>query len=238
MITLYGFGKRIGVEDASPFVVKVDAFLRMTKLEYQNVNDVNNLKKSPKGKLPFITDDQSNELVTVADSESIIAHLTNTYEIELDEFLTDKQKAQAHLITKSLDENLYWCLVYSRWVLENTWPRIKQTFFGEMPFPLKSFIPKLIRKSVMKNLHAQGIGRHSTDEILAIANKSFSALSVLLADQDYIFGSQACSLDAVIYSHLCEFISVDFDNQFNNQAKEYENLVKYCQRFEQRYYSL
>jgi len=236
MITLYGFGKRIGVEDASPFVVKVDAFLRMTKLEYKNVSDFNNLKKSPKGKLPFITDDKTKELVTIADSEDVIDYLTETYQIDLDGFLTDKQKAQGHLITKSLDESLYWCLVYSRWALDNTWPLINQTFFGEMPFPLKTFVPKLIRKSVIKNLYGQGIGRHSAEEILAIANKSFSALSVLLAEQDYIFGAQPCKLDAVIYSHLCEFISVDFDNQFNSQARSYENLVKYCQRFEQRYY--
>lgn len=236
MITLYSFGKRIGVEDASPFVVKVDAFLRMAKLDYQNDADFNNLKKSPKGKLPFITDDNNSDLVTISDSEDILSYLTSTYNIDLDHFLTDKQKAQAHLITKSLDENLYWCLVYSRWALEETWPLISQTFFGAMPFPLKTFVPKLIRKSVIKNLHGQGMGRHSKEEILAIADKSFAALSTLLADQDYIFGSQVCSFDAVIYSHLCEFISVDFDNEFNVQAKKYENLVVYCQRIEQRYY--
>jgi len=236
MITLYGFGKRIGVEDTSPFVVKVDAFLRMAKLEYTGISDFNNLKKSPKGKLPFITDDKNSKLITVADSEDIIDYLTQTYKVDLDSFLTDKQKAKAHLITKSLDESLYWCLVYSRWALDNTWPLINQTFFGEMPFPLKTFVPKLIRKSVIKNLYGQGIGRHSAEEILAIANKSFSAISVLLADQDYIFGEQACRLDAVIYAHLCEFVCVDFDNQFNSQAKQYDNLVRYCQRFEERYY--
>ena len=236
MIKLYGFGQMLGVADASPFVVKVDVFLRMANLDFESESNSKNLKKAPKGKLPFITDNDNNKAVIIADSESIIEYLTNTYRIELDSFLTDEQRAQAHLITKSLDENLYWCLVYSRWVLADTWPLISQTFFGSMPFPLKTFIPKLVRKSVIKNLHGQGLGRHSKDEVLAIADKSFAALSVLLADQDYIFGSQVCRFDAVIYAHICEFISVEFDNEFNTIAKRYDNLVAYCQRIEQRFY--
>ena len=236
MIKLCGFGQALGVPDASPFVVKVDIFLRMTELEFVSNSNPNNLKRSPKGKLPFIVDNSNNKEVTIADSESIIDYLTETYQLTIDDKLTEEQKAQAHLITKSLDENLYWCLVYSRWVLEDTWPLMNQSFFGDMPFPFKTFIPKLIRKSVIKNLHGQGTGRHSTYEIKAIAEKSFSALSVLLADKDYIFGSSICRLDAAIYAHLCEFILVNYDNEFNLLARKYENLVAYCQRIQQRYY--
>ena len=114
MITLYGFGKCFNVMDASPFVVKVDLFMRMANIPCQVKYGAKYLKKSPKGKLPFINDNGT----VVADSDAIITYLTKQYQVTLDAELTPEQKAQAHLITKSLDEGLYWCLVYSRWATD------------------------------------------------------------------------------------------------------------------------
>ena len=236
MIRLYSFGSSFGVMDPSPFVVKVDAFLKMTKLPYEVVEGAHNLKKSPKGKLPFISIQQQAKKLVIADSQNIIEHLTQNHAVTLDDFLTAEQQAQAYLLTKSLDENLYWCLVYSRWMLDEMWPLVNKAFFGAMPAPLRWFVPTLIRKAVKKNLHGQGTGRHSKDEILAIADKTFSALSILLADKDYFYGEQPCSFDATAYSILCQFISVNCDNEFNRKARNYPNLVSYCQRINQQFY--
>ena len=237
MISLYSFGSNFGVMDPSPFVVKVDAFLKMAELPYEVVEGAQNLKKSPKGKLPFIAIKQQAEELVIADSQHIIDHLTQSYAITLDNFLTKEQQAQAYLLTKSLDENLYWCLVYSRWVLEETWPVANKAFFGAMPAPLRWFVPSLIRKAVKKNLHGQGLGRHSKAEILTIADKSFDALSVLLGDNDYFYGEQPCSFDAAAYAILCQFISVTCDNEFNLKARTYTNLVRYCQRIENQFFN-
>jgi glutathione S-transferase len=236
MITLYGFGKHFNVMDASPFVVKVDLFMRMANIPYQAKQGTKYLRIAPKGKLPFI--DDSGKLV--ADSEAIVSYLTKQYQVTLDAELTLEQKAQAYLITKSLDEGLYWCLVYSRWVLDESWPLAQKAFFGKLPAPLRWFIPSVIRRKVKKNIHSQGVGRHSPDEILAMADKSLQSLSTLLADKDFFFGEQHTSFDAAVYSHLCEFISVRFDcgfeNVFTKQAKTYQNLVQFCQRIEDQFY--
>ena len=236
MIRLYSFGSSFGVMDPSPFVVKVDAFLKMAELPYEVKSGAHYLKKSPKGKLPFISIQQQAEEIVVADSQHIIEHLTQNYSVTLDDFLTKEQRAQSYLLTKSLDENLYWCLVYSRWVLAETWPLANKAFFGRMPLPLRWFIPSLVRKSVIKKLHAHGMGRHSQAEILTIADKSFNALSVLLAEQNYFYGAQPSSFDAVAYSILCQFISANCENVFNSKARSYPNLVRYCQRIEQEFY--
>ena len=233
MIKLYGFGKSFGVIDASPFVVKVDLFLRITGLEYKSVNDFGHIKQSPKHKLPFI-DDRG---LKVGDSSEILQYLTNNYNLTLDDFLSVQEKAQAALYSRALDESLYWCIVFSRWVKDDTWPIISQTFFAKMPAPIKWFLPNVIRKDVKKTLYRQGFGRHSEQELLLIADKHFSALSILLADKNYFFGDNICSFDAVLYSHLIQFILVDFDNSFNQQAKQYDNLVKYCQRIKAKYYA-
>jgi len=224
--------------DPSPFVVKVDAFMKMSQLPYEVVASADNLKIAPKGKLPFIVDSTvDNDVKTIADSEDIIEYLNKKYQVSLDEHLSPEQKAQAYLFTKSLDENLYWCLVYSRWMLEDTWQLVNKTFFGALPFPLRLFVPSLIRKSVKKNLHGQGTGRHSKEEILSISDKSFAALSTLLAEKPYFFGDKPSSFDATVYSILCQFISVNCDNEFNEKARSYPNLVQFCQRIKQTYYS-
>lgn len=236
MIKLYSFGSNFGVMDPSPFVVKVDLFMKMAKLPFEVIASANNLKLAPKGKLPFIVDKNENDEHTIADSQAILEYLTDKYQVPLDEHLSPEQQAQAYLFAKSLDENLYWCLVYSRWILEDTWPLANKTFFGGLPFPLRLFIPSLIRKGVKKNLHGQGTGRHSKEEILAISDKSFSALSTLLGDKMYFFNNKESSFDAIVYSILCQFISVDCTNEFNDKARDYSNLVQFCQRIEQAYY--
>ncbi len=237
MIILYGFGKFFNVMDASPFVVKVDLFLKMSNLPYKVISDVRNMKSAPKGKLPFIEDSGQK----IADSSAIIEYLTDKHHLTLDKKLTVEQSAQCYLLTKSLDEGLYWCLVYSRWVADDSWPTIKDAFFKKMPAPLRWFVPNLIRKSVRKNLHGQGIGRHSHAEILTITDNILNALSIMLGDKEYFFGEDYCSFDAVVYSHLCQFVSVryesDFESDFSKQAKQYDNLVTFCQRIENKFYS-
>jgi len=232
MIKLHGFGRCFGVVDASAFVVKVDLFMRIAKLPFETIVASNNLGKSPKGKLPFIDDDGH----AVADSAFIFDYLMDKYQVDIDSNLSDEQKAQAYLLGKSLDENFYWYVVYSRWSFEPTWQIAKEAFFGKFPALLKLFLPNLIRRKVIKNLYGQGTGRHSLNEILNITDKSLSALSMLLSEQDYFFGEQPTSFDAIAYAHLCQFISSNYDNEFNQLAKKYDNLVAYCQRIENRYY--
>jgi len=233
MIKLYGFGKAFGVVDASPFVVKVDLFLKMAQIDFEYMSDFNQLKKSPKHKFPFIDDNGTK----VGDSAFILKHLTEKYDIKLDVHLDATQKAQASLYTKALDESLYWCLVYSRWVKDDTWPLLKDAFFSEIPIPFKWFMPNIIRKDVKNTLRRQGYGRHSETELLTIADDHFSALSNLLGESDYLFGDKISSFDAIAYAALCEFISVDFFNSFNQQARKYDNLIQYCRRIETQYYS-
>ena len=232
MISLYGFGSFFGVLDASPFVVKADLLLKMSGLPYQFLANVNHIKKSPKNKLPYIEDNGR----VIGDSHFITQYLNREYNVLLDEHLSDSQRAQANLYAKSLEEGLYWCLVYSRWISIDTWPVVKQEFFGKLPLPLRWFIPNLVQKGVKKNLYGQGTIRHSESEILQLANEYFASLSTLLSDQDYFFGAKPSVFDAIAYSLLMEFISVNFSNAFNDAARSYDNLVAFCQRIEAKYY--
>ena len=232
MIELYGFGKNIGLLDGSPFVMKIHTFLKVAGLDYKSIGNPLNVRKSPKGKLPYIKDDGQ----TVSDSQFIIEYLSEKYNIDLNSHLSDEQKANAYLLTKSLDENLYWCIVWSRWQHDETWNIVKKDFFKGLPFPLSAIIPNKVRKQTIKALYYQGIGRHSESEIIAIANHSFQALSTMLGDKNFFFGDKLCLFDITAYSMLSSLIHSNIDNELHSKCRSYDNLVSYCNRIRDEYF--
>ncbi len=232
MIKLYSFGKNFGVADPSSFVLKIDVYLRMAGIKYKSIASAENLRKSPKGKLPFIIDGD----VTIGDSQFIIAYLQDKYQVDLDSHLSEEQKSIAYHLGKSLDEDLYWCMVYSRWIKDDTWPLLKEAFFSSMPFPLKYIVPILARKGIKTALFKQGLGRHTDEEIMVITERSLQALSTILGDKTYFFGDKPCTFDATVYGVLAQFLSTTIDNPFNDMAKQYSTLVAYCETMNKRYY--
>ena len=232
MIKLYGFGSAFGLIDPSPFVTKIDLSLRYFGIEFESVADQQMLRKAPKQKFPFIVDDGQ----IVADSVFILDHLKQKYSADADHWLSPEQKAIAQLVGKSLEENLYWTLVHSRWVNEDTWPTIRKEFFDGLPFPLNKIIASVARKSTIKQINGHGMGKHSDDEINDIANRSLTSLSVLLDDNDYFFGDKLSSLDITAFAMVGALTLANIDNPLNQIAKEHENLVEFTKRIKQQYY--
>jgi glutathione S-transferase len=232
MIKLYGFSKNFGLVDASPFVLKTDLYLRMTGVEYKLVNDFNMVRNAPKGKLPVIDDD--GELIP--DSSFIIKHLKDKHNVDLDAGLTDEQRAIAFLITKSIEEHLYWCLLYSRWVRDESWTRLAPVLFAGLPMPLRLFVPKLVRRNVVKSCDAHGLGRHSEEEVMQIAEESFTRLSDFLGEKAYFLGDKPSSLDASAFGLLSQFMIASFDTPMSDMAKQHSNLLAYCQRVHAEFY--
>ncbi|MFQ5659172.1 MAG: glutathione S-transferase family protein [Gammaproteobacteria bacterium] len=232
MITLYQFGPNFGLADPSPFCLKVDLYLRAAGLEFESKPDFNNLKHAPKGKLPYIGDADR----IIADSSFIIDYLKQHYGDPLDQDLNPEQKAISHAFKKMLDENLYWCMVYSRWIDEKGWKIVRRTFFVGMPLPLKMIIPELARKRVKKSLTNQGLGRHSHNEILEIATKDLTALSELLGTKDYFLINKVTTLDVCAYALLAQFIVPEYESEFIDLARSFDNLVAFVERIKENYY--
>ncbi len=232
MIKLYTFGPAFNLPDPSPFVTKVDLTLKVSGLDYEAVADVNNLQKAPKGKLPYIDDHGQ----VIADSVFISEHLKQKHNIDLDGWLTPEQAAITQLVNKSLDENHYWVVVYSRWVDDAVWPIVRDNFFGSLPFPLKHIVPKVARKKVMANIMGHGLGKHSKDEIIQIAHHSWQSLSTLLGEKPFFFGDHISSLDVNAFANLSAFTLAKLDTDFANEIQRYPNLIEFTKRIAQQYY--
>jgi glutathione S-transferase len=234
MIKIYKFGPVGDICDASPFCVKVEAYLRLAGLPYETLSGARYLRQAPKGKLPFIEDNGK----IIADSSFILEYLKETYGDTLDAGLSNTDKAIAHAFTKMIDENLYWILVHARWKLDHNAEILNNLFFSGIPFPLNKIIAFIIRKSVIKTLYKQGMGRHSDQEIVEIGNRDLKALADFLADKPYFFGDKPTTLDAVAYGMLVQMIRMPiFTAPVFDKAKSYKSLVEFTDRFHENYFS-
>lgn len=232
MITLRSFGPAFGLVDPSPFVTKVDLYMTVCNIKFNSNDDANNLQKAPKDKLPYIEDDGE----IICDSTFIIDHLNKKYSVTLDDWLNDEQRALAQLLGKSLDENLYWCIVYSRWINDDTWPIVRERFFGPLPFPMNKIIAFVARRITKKNIIGHGMGRHTNEEVHTIAKNTLSSLATLLGDKAYFFGDKISSFDITAFAMISALTLSTIDNEMTQLAKSFDNLDAYTQRIQQHYY--
>ncbi len=114
---------------------------------------------------------------------------------------------------------------------------VKGAAFAKLKFPLRQLIPVFARRGLRKQLHAQGTGRHSRDEIYAIGCRDVTALSELLGDQPFYLGDEPASVDATAYSFLANLLWVPIDLPIRAHAQKLPNLEAYCQRMKARYYT-
>ncbi len=231
MIKLYQFAPAWGLPNPSSFCFKVETYLRMANLPYEIV--LGDLTKAPKGKLPYIEDNGK----VIADSNFILDYLKSTYGNPLDAHLTQSETAIALAMKRLIEENLYWGIVYSRWVEPENWEITKRTFFGEFPPVLRSLIPVLARKSMFKSLNGHGIGKHDAAEVYQIGIADLTALSHFLADKPFFMGERPTSLDAVAYGTLANILQTPIKSPLQDAARTFDNFSRYCDRMKQEFYS-
>ena len=200
----------------------------MAELKY-DIREVTDPRKSPKGKLPYIRDNDT----TVADSSIAIDYLNKTYGINMDSHLSLADRAVARAFEKMLEEHLYWALIYNRWVDEN-WNKVRDVCFSTLPALIRSIVPALAQKNMKDALDGNGIGRHSRDEIYEMANKDLKAITDFLADKPYLMGDKPSSVDATLFAFLCNIIDVPLRSPMKDYAYKSSKLMCYNQRMGQQ----
>ena len=228
MITLFQFAPVPGWSvNASPFCLKVETYLRLARLPYRV--EVTLPMKAPKGKLPFIVDDQGRQ---IADSGQILAHLEATHGAPLDGALTPVARAQGHLIRRTCEESLLFVIVYSRWIAEDGWRIIRPAFFHAMPAPLRWFVPALVRRQLRRDAWGQGVLRHSPEEIYALGCADLDALAQTLGERPFFIADYPTSVDACVYAFLSHILKVPVDNPLKRHAAGLGGLVAFVDRLD------
>jgi glutathione S-transferase len=230
MITLYSFGPYFGLPDPSPFVLKARVLLELAGLSYETA--IGDRASAPKGKLPFIEDDGE----TIADTTFIREHLEQKYKVDFDVGLAPAERAQAWAVERMMEDHLYWAMVHDRWMIDANFARGPAQFFDAAPEAARDQIIAQARARVREVLHGQGLGRHSVNEVRALAARSLGAVSALIGNKPYLMGAKPCGADAIVFGVLAGILVPDFDSPVRHEGLEHPNLVRYCERMMEQWF--
>ncbi|ANK81099.1 MAG: hypothetical protein TEF_10055 [Rhizobiales bacterium NRL2] len=223
---LFQYPSAFGLTSPSPFCVKAEVLLRMAGLEYQDVR-VNDPRKGPKGKLPTIEVDGR----MIGDSELIRHEIEKRTGFDFDAGLDERERAVAHAFARMVEERLYWVIVYSRWMDDDAFRRIRKSFFAGLPPVIRSIVPVVARRQVRGYLHGQGLGRHSRAEVMEFGARDVAALASQLGGRDFMMGERPTSLDATAWAHLQNIAVPEHESSPLRQAvRENERLMAYVER--------
>jgi glutathione S-transferase len=229
MIKLFGSGPNFGLPDASPFVTKVETLLRMANLPFEK--RPMSFSKAPKGKIPYIDYDG-----LLGDSTFIRWHLEKKYQIDFDRSLTTEQRAIAWAFEKMAEDHLYWCSVHIRWMDDANFGRGPRVFFKAAPAPIRPLVTAMVRRQVRKALRAQGTGRHSETEIVALGSRSLQAIADYLGGKPFFMGAEPAGVDASIFAFVVGLMCPVFKSPLQQAAASHDNLRSYVGRMTARFY--
>ena len=187
--------------------------------------------KAPKKKIPYVIIDGQE----MGDSTLVIEHLAKTRGIDLDEGLSEKDKALDQAIWAMVDERTYWYGVYDRW-LGAGWPVISEAFFGATPSLLRPVFRAFAARAVKKQLWEQGTGRHSADEILEMAKRDIAALAAIVGYGPYVHGGKIRTIDTAVFLIIVNLTHVTVNTPMTQAARAHANLVAYAQRIFDQYF--
>ncbi|XP_070555833.1 failed axon connections homolog [Ptychodera flava] len=224
-VVLHQFAPQKDVLSHSVFCLKLETYLRMAEIPYENRYGV---KRSSKGKLPWI--DYKGQEVT--DSSFIVDFLNKEFEVDLNKDLSDSDRAAAKAFQRLAEENCYWTINYHRYIATSD-----DYFKNSFPTAFRWFLVKMVRKNIRNNLHAHGIGRHSKEEIYRIAHDDLRAISNYLGEKNFFFGDEPTLIDATLFGLLAQVVfAMPGSPQEKAANEEFTNLKPYCERMKEKYF--
>jgi glutathione S-transferase len=224
MIILHAYSPAFNEPSASPFVVKAMCLLEMSGLDWRPVFS-NDPRKAPKAKFPVLVDGD----VIVPDSGQIAEYLT-VKGATFNAGLSPTEVAQGHVLSRMVEEHLYFTIVQDRWARDENWVIIREKYFGHLPWVLRQFVPGLVRKQALRSLNGQGVGRHTYEEATARAGQDINAVAMQLADQPFLFGDAPKQADASVGAMLGAIADGPTDTALRRLVDDHATLPAYLER--------
>ncbi|CAE1316060.1 unnamed protein product [Acanthosepion pharaonis] len=209
----------------SPFAAKLEMYLRMAKIPYQNEYS---LKMSPKHKTPWI---MFNGQV-ISDTQFIIEFLNKKFDIDLSKHLTSKEKAVAHAMRKMAEESLYWIFALSLWVHD-----YDRSFILKRILVSKCILWK-IKSAVKRQTYCQGYGRHTREEVENLCRRDLQALSDQIGRNLFLMGNQPCETDCAIFALVAMLRNMPENSFVTKIMKDnvYPNLTTYYEKMKKAFW--
>lgn len=223
-----------GLPSPSPFAVKLETWFRMAGVAYTS-RALTRPPQSRTGKIPYI-ELPSGELV--ADSGHIIERLSRERGIDLDEHLTDHQRAIGHSARRMIEDHLYFHGLYHRWVADPGFEKVSAAdgYFRALSTPARFLLSRFLRRNLVRTAWAQGVSRLTDDQRASAAAQDLHALSTLLGDQEFLLG-QPSSVDATAFAFAWGVVQAPYASPVADSFAAHTNLAAYVERMKARYWS-
>lgn len=218
-----------GVLSGSPPCLKLETFLRMVKIPYEN--DLR-IIYSKRGKMPWIEFNGQE----IADSNFCVQFLSKEFQVDVDSHLNATERGIAHSILTMLEENTYWTMVYARYI-DDYGAEFRKKLFGMFFFPLNYWVRFNLLRTTKNYLWSHGIGRHTSQEIYEIAERDLLAVSQLLGQKNFLFGDKPCLADAALFGFMVGCTWSLPDSPITKVVKtKAQNLDQHTQRMKELLY--
>eukprot|EP00095_Tigriopus_kingsejongensis_P011044 maker-scaffold109_size355148-snap-gene-2.24 protein:Tk11044 transcript:maker-scaffold109_size355148-snap-gene-2.24-mRNA-1 annotation:"gst-n-metaxin-like protein" len=230
-VVLHQFDRGRTCPSPSPYPIKLETYLRMAKLKYEN-----DFKKpmSKKGKSPWISLNGQD----VADSQLAQEHIAKHFNLDFSAHLSPADKAIARGMRAILEDHLYFCYAYERWVLQSG-KYIKEYF---APFPIPSFLTGLVLKrgkgTVKQQCEGQGLGRHSQADQEKMAQMDLKSVSDYLADKPFLMGDKPTEVDCVLFgfSTIAIYCTPKHSVYYKAPVEDFPNLKDHNDRMRELFW--
>jgi glutathione S-transferase len=219
-----------GSPNLSPFCAKLECYLRMAEIPYRP--EPMSRGQAPKGKVPYVVLDGT----LIGDSHLIIEELERRLVAEgkpaLDDGLSARDHAIARVVRRTLEEGFYFITMYVRWRTDDGYAAMRGEFKKFVP----GFVLPLVRRDIRKKLRAQGTGRHSFDEVMAMGCADLDSVADLLGAGPFLLGDRPRTVDCTLFAFIDNAMSFPIDSPIKQRARSHANLVAYRDRIRERWW--
>ena len=227
MIKLYQFPSPKCFPNFSPFCVKLETYLKLANIPYENVFTLS-MKKNPKKLIPFI---EINGKI-MGDSTLIIDFLKTQYGDRVDHHLSKEQQAISYAFISMIENHMYPFGIYFRWVDKIGFSQFRELVFAKAPKIIKLIIGNTLSKKIARRLHLQGISRFTLEEMMHIVSGDLEALSTYLGDKPFFFGDRPSLLDIVSFAMIGNTSLIPIETALKALTLEprFSNLVEHARK--------
>lgn len=240
IVYLYQFGRTGTIASPSPFCLKLETWLRMTGIKYENV-DHKMKYRSKRGQLPFVEFNGTE----IADSSAIIKQLGTHFNADIDAKLTSEQRNLTHAIITMAENHLHWINVWWRMnhtehVLSGYKMDLQRMLGSKLPLGcLKIYYGYWYKRKCEKKVRGTGIGAHTAEQIIQMGMDDLRVMSDMLQDKPFYFGDEPTMLDIVVFSQVAQLVVLEKEAAHPLQAwilENGKNLLTHFERMKDRFF--
>ncbi|KAK8394504.1 hypothetical protein O3P69_006587 [Scylla paramamosain] len=226
VVVLHMFVRGKNLPNLSPFVLKLETYLRMADIKYEVDYEE---PMGSKGKSPWITLNGQD----LADSQFVMEHLASKFNKDFSSHLSREEKATAHALRIMLENNTLWGLAYWRYVQDGGRAILTGMY---VPFFVRLSLTAFVRH-FKKLIWMQGMGRHSPHDIEYLCKQDLAALATHLGDKDFLMGDKPTEVDCAVFGFLCQLMYASAGSPYARMLEtDFPNLRSYCLRVKDKFW--